>query len=134
MSYRTEYLADKGIVMVTQAGEVRYASVRREVPSMARLMEKHHTHLALIDLRRASLHLSVPELYFLTSQLVDQGVLPGSRLALVCRRTKANLESYSFYALASRKRGYRTRLFRALTAAKAWLLEGAQLNEEREAD
>ena len=49
-------------------------------------------------------------------------------------KTPFGVERMLEWALASRMRGYRTRLFPAVRAAKAWLLEGAQLDEEREAD
>ncbi len=131
MSYKTEYIAGKGILVITGAGEVRYASVMQEMPDVARLMQEHHTHRALVDLRAASLHLSVPELYFLTNQLADLGVRPGSRLAFVCPKTTDNLDLYNFYALASRVKGYRSKLFEDVEKARAWLLEGARSEKDR---
>jgi hypothetical protein len=125
MTYHTEYRADKGLIALTQEGEIRYVDVIEVAPEVAQLMEKHHTNLALIDLRAAALHISVPELYFVTKRLPELGVLPGSRLAFVCPRSESHLELYDFYALASRNRGYRTKLFETEEEAEAWLSETA---------
>src|SRR5574337_1255459 len=121
MNYHTEYRADKGLIALTQEGEIRYVDVIEVAPEVAQLMEKHHTNLALIDLRTAELRITVPELYFVTKRLPELGVMPGSRLAFVCPRTEANAELYDFYALASRNRGYRTKLFETEEAAESWL-------------
>ncbi len=124
MTYHSEYLAEKGLILVTQAGETRYADLMEVAPHLARLMEAHATNLAVIDLRSAALHLSVPELYFVTKRLPELGLLAGSRLALVCPSTWGNQELYDFYSLAARQRGYRTRVFETPEAAEGWLLEG----------
>lgn len=134
MNNKIEYQADKGMVVVTQAGETRYASVVKELPEIGRLMEKHHTHLAAFDLRATALHLSVPEVYFVTKQLADLGILPGSRFAFVCPPSEANAELYEFCALAARNRGYRTRLFETMEAGEAWLREAQRPYEEDAAD
>ena len=130
MHNKIEYSADKGLVVVKQAGEVRYSTVMEDLPEIARLMEEHHTHLAAVDLRGAALRLSVPEVYFVTKQLADQGILPGSRMAFVCPKTEENTELYDFCALAARNRGYRTRLFEAMEDAEGWLQEGQGLDAD----
>ena len=134
MHNKIEYSADKGLVVVKQKGELRYSTVMEELPEIARLMEKHHTHLAAVDLREAALQLSVPEVYFVTKQLADQGILPGSRMAFVCLMTEENAELYDFCALAARNRGYRTRLFERMKDAEGWLQEGKAHEADEEAD
>jgi len=124
MHKKIEYSEDKRVVVVKQEGKVRYSTVMEDLPQIARLMEKHHTHLAAVDLRAAEVQLSVPEVYFVTKQLADQGILPGSRMAFICPRSEENGELYDFCALAARNRGYRTRLFEAMEDAEGWLQEG----------
>lgn len=124
MTHHETYLADKGLIIVTQTGEARYADLLEVAPELARLMEQHKTHLAVIDLRSADLRISVPELYFVTKRLPELGVLAGTRLAFVCPHTETNAELFDFYSLAARQRGYRTRLFETIEAAETWLREG----------
>ncbi len=134
MGHKIEYRADRGLIVVTQAGEVRYSTLVEGLPEIAQLMEKRHTHLAVVDLREAFLQLSVPEVYFATKHLADQGILPGSRPAFIYPKTKVNVELSSFCALAARNRGYRTKLFETMEAAEDWLRESQPTEKEESAD
>jgi hypothetical protein len=125
MRWQVEYMAEKGIVLVTAAGPVTYHDVLLQVDQAARLMNEHKAVLVLADYVEARSELSLAQLYFLARDYSKVEGASHARAAVVVPRTRHRIETYEFHALAAKNAGYNVQLFDTKAAAEEWLCQPA---------
>jgi hypothetical protein len=122
MAYLTEYRPRQGIVVVKHVARTDYFEARNALVQGARLMKRHLSTLALLDLVEAVLTLSLPELYFLVLRFSDLHLPHSSRFAFMWAGDGTNRAAAQFYNILSRSLNCHTAAFMDRESAEAWLV------------
>ena len=121
MPWTVEYLPEKGLVLIVATGEIQDEDGRAQVVETVRLLNKHQSHLVLVDYSNAVIEASLPGLYRLPDYATELGAPWNVRVAVVTPQTRFRMEMFQFFELVFRKAGYDVHLFDDRESAEAWL-------------
>lgn len=107
-----------GIVAATVKGKLTVGVAHKTIGEMVEVSAEHDTQLLLVDVTNAKLEASTTDIYYLPSQLVNLGLTPGHRQALVVSQDRRD---HDFMETVSNNRGLRIKVFEDSEKAKSWL-------------
>jgi len=110
------------MVLLVLTGEIVDQDMYEMLAEATRLLNEHHSILALVDCSEAAAAVSLAGIYGLPDKATALGAPWNLREAVVLPRTRLRLETYQFLALVSRNAGYDVRLLDDRKAAEEWLL------------
>ena len=120
MAYDVRVIPIREFMKTDITGEVDVNATRDMLSQLMAACKRENMTRILIDVREASSHSSVLEVWTLAKDLGSLGVTHENRVA-VLNRPKDHFDRGAFLELCATNRGYQLRAFREFEAAFAWL-------------
>ena len=123
MPWTVEYASERGLVVVTGAGEMKNEDATAQATEAMCYVKQNHSNAVLVDYSGAVSEVSLPTLYWLPDYFSELGAPWNMRVAVLLPRAQYRLESFQFFELVCKNAGYHVRLFETKAAAETWLGE-----------
>jgi hypothetical protein len=124
MPQKAEYIAEKGMIVITYTGKVLMDEVREATVRAIALQKANGTVRVLIDAFAMTAWPSRVEMWYLVSSYPQLEVPPGTRLAAIRPQLPDETDISGFYETVCQNRSYNAKAFHTKEAAEEWLLGG----------
>jgi hypothetical protein len=121
MPEKTEYVAEKGIIVITYTGAVTMDEVRGATVKAIALQKKNQTDRVVIDTLDMAAAPSVSEMWELVQTYPELEVPRRTRIAAVRPRMPDKADITGFYEVVSQNRCYNAKGFHTRAEAEEWV-------------
>jgi hypothetical protein len=121
MPEKTEYVAEKGIIVITYTGEVTINEVRQATVKAIALQKQNQTDRVVIDAADMTAEPSVSEMWELVQSYPELEVPRRTRLAAVRPRVPDKADLTGFFEVVCQNRCYNAKGFKTREAAEEWV-------------
>jgi hypothetical protein len=121
MPEKTEYVAEKGIIVITYTAEVTIDEVRQATVKAIALQKKNQTNRVVIDAADMTAEPSVSEMWELVQSYPELEVPRRTRLAAVRPRVLDKADLTGFFEVVCQNRCYNAKGFHTREAAEEWV-------------
>jgi hypothetical protein len=126
MPEKTEYVAEKGIVVITYNGEVTMGEVQEATLKAIALQKKNQIDRVVIDAFDMTAAPSVSELWELVQSYPELQVPRQTRIAAVRPSVPDRADITGFYEVVCQNRCYNAKGFHTRAAAEEWARSNSQ--------
>jgi hypothetical protein len=121
MPQSTEYVAEKGIIVITYTGKVLIEEVREATVQSIAIQKERRTARVLIDAFAMTAWPSLVDMFRLVESYPQLGAPPGTRLAAIRPKIPDNTNISGFYETVCANRCYLAKAFQTREDAEEWL-------------
>jgi hypothetical protein len=121
MPQKTEYVAEKGIIVITYTGNVVIAEVKQATAQAIAMQKARKTGRILIDAFSMTAWPSLVEMWKLVEAYPELEVPLGTRIAAIRPQAPDETDISGFYEKVCQNRSYNAKAFHAREEAEAWL-------------
>jgi hypothetical protein len=118
---KTEYVAARGIIVITYTGRVTMDEVKDATVQAIGIQKQGLTDLVLIDASAMTAWPTLTEMFVLVQSYPDLQVPPQTRLAAVRSQAPDSSDLAGFYETVCRNRCYDAKAFHTREDAERWL-------------
>ena len=122
MPEKTEYIAAKGIVVITYTGKVTIAEAREATVKAIAIQDEQQTNWVVIDAWDMTAGPSVTDLWELVQSYPELEVPRQTRLAVVRPEARDRKDLTGFFEVICQNRCYNAKGFHTREAAEHWVL------------
>ncbi len=123
MRFELEYLQEHGVTRLQVYGVLRLEAYRPMIVATLADMQAHHTSRLVMDLRHASLGMSMQETASLPEINQALGVSLEYKVAIVITEANPKVNGVRLYEILAAHRGYDHKLFTRYPAALLWFID-----------
>jgi hypothetical protein len=128
MPQKTEYLADKGIIVITYTEKVTMDEVRQATVEAIAIQRQGLTDRVLIETSGMTAWPSLVDMWHLVKSYPELEVPPQTRLAAVRPRVPDETDISGFYEVVCQNRCYNAKAFQTREDAEEWLRSDKSAN------
>lgn len=120
MSWEVRYLDEQKIILVKNQGRLTYQDFSDEINAIVSLSEKHQAYKILVDDTEMSTGIGTNDIYSFPKLYDGAGMSKLCKIAVVVSEDENGLADFEFFETVCINRGYLTKTFFNMDAAKAW--------------
>jgi hypothetical protein len=121
MPQHTEYVGEKGIIVITYTGKVTIIEVREATVQAIALQKERQTDRVLIDARTMTAWPSLAEMWELVESYPQIGAPRRTRLAAIRPEAPDDTDVSGFFEVVCQNRCYKAKAFDTSEAAQEWV-------------
>jgi hypothetical protein len=121
MAERTEYVAEKGFILITYTGKVTIDEAREATVKAIAIQKEKHTDRVVIDPSDMTAWPSVSEMWGLVQSYPELEAPQRTRLAVVRPKAPDKTDLSGFYEVTCQNRCYNAKAFNTREAAEEWV-------------
>jgi hypothetical protein len=121
----TEYIADKGLIVITYSAKVLMSEVKDATVKAIALQSERQTDRVIIDARTMTAWPTLAEMWELVEAYPQLGAPRRTRLAAIRPQIKDETDISGFYETVCQNRCYNAKAFHTWEAAEAWAQSNA---------
>jgi hypothetical protein len=122
MPEKTEYIAAKGIIVITYTGKVTIAEAREATVKAIAIQDEKQTNRVVIDAWDMTAGPSITEMWDLVQSYPELEVPRPTRLAVVRPEARDRKDLTGFFEVICQNRCYNAKGFHTREAAEYWVL------------
>jgi hypothetical protein len=127
MPEKTEYVAEKGIIVITYNGEVTMGEVRGATVKAIAMQKENQTDRVVVDALDMTAAPSVSEMWELVESYPELQVPRRTRIAAVRPTVPDRADISGFFEVVCQNRCYNAKSFHTRAAAEEWVCADSEV-------